>query len=133
MSICRIYCSFRCVFMYLQIFCLGKIWDIILKHSVDALKLYPECTDSIKINRPDHNIRMYWTNFWQQSTHVQQNIYGKTLLEVCSPHLYASFCAFYAKIGQLFQPQWVFEICLKTDKSLLSKENVVDFRILPNI
>ena len=29
----------------------------------------------------------------------------KTPLEVCSPHLYASFGTFYAKIGQLFEAQ----------------------------
>ena len=34
-------------------------------------------TDSTKINRPEHNIRMYWTNFRQPTAHVQQNIFGK--------------------------------------------------------
>ena len=35
-------------------------------------------TDSTKINRPGHNIRMYWTNFRQPTAHVQQNIFRKT-------------------------------------------------------
>ena len=53
-------------------------------------------TDSTKINRPEHNIRMYWTNFWQPSAHVQQNIFEKTLIEAHSPLLYASFGTFFA-------------------------------------
>ena len=52
---------------------------------------------------------MYWTNFQQPSAHVQQNIFGKTLIEVCSLHLYASFGTFCVQIGQLFAPQWVFK------------------------
>ena len=57
----------------------------------------------------------------------------KNLIEVCSQHLYASFGTFCAQIGQLFEAQWVFEVCLEIDKSLLPKENVLDFRILPNV
>ena len=72
-------------------------------------------TDSTKINRPVHSIRMYWTNFLQPTAHVQQNIFGKTLIEVRSPHLYASFGTFYAKIGPLFEAQWVFKECLKIE------------------
>ena len=41
-----------------------------------------------------------------------------------------SFGTFCVQIGQLFEPQFV---CLKIDKSLLSKQNVVDFGILMNI
>ena len=73
------------------------------------------CTDSIKINRPDHNIRIYWANFWHTTIHVQQNGFEKTLKYVCSPYLYASFSTSYAQIGQLFEAQWVFEVCLKID------------------
>ena len=58
-------------------------------------------TAAIKINRPGHNICMYWTNFWQPTVHVQQNIFKKTLIEVGSPHLYASFGTFCPQIGQL--------------------------------
>ena len=72
-------------------------------------------TDSTKINRPEHNIRMYWTNFRQPTAHVQQNIFGKTLIEVCSLNLYASFGTFCVQMGQLFASQWVFEACLKID------------------
>ena len=66
-------------------------------------------TDSTKINRPGHNIRMYWTNFWQLTIHIQQNIFEKTLIEVGSPHLYASFGTFCVQIGQLFAAQWVLK------------------------
>ena len=40
-------------------------------------------------------------------------IFEKTLTEVGSLHLYASFGTFYVQIGQLFEAQWVFEKCLK--------------------
>ena len=66
-------------------------------------------TDSTKINRPGHNIRVYWTNFWQPTAHLKQDIFGKTLIEVCSLHLYASFGTFCVQIGQSFAPQWVFK------------------------
>ena len=72
-------------------------------------------TDSTKINRPGHNIRMYWTNFRQPTAHIQKNIFGKTCIEVFSPHLYASFGTFYVKICPLFEVQWVFDVCLKID------------------
>ena len=90
-------------------------------------------TDSTKINRPGHNIRMYWMNFRQPTAHVQQNIFGKTLIGVCSPHLYASFDTFCANIDQSFEVQWILEACLKIDNWLSSKENVVDFGIFPNV
>ena len=91
------------------------------------------CTIPFKIKHPVHNIRMQWTNFWQPTIHVQQNIFEMTHTEVCSPHLYASFGTFCDHIGQLLEAQWVFEACMKSDKSLLSKENVVDFGILLNV
>ena len=67
--------------------------------------------DSIKINRPIYNIRMYWTNFWQPIIHIysQQNIFENTLLKIYSPHLYASFDTFCVQIGQVLEAQWVFE------------------------
>ena len=67
--------------------------------------MFSKNTDSTKINRPGYNIPMYWTNFRQPYTHVQQNIFGKTLIEVRSPHLYAFFGNFYAKIDPLFEAQ----------------------------
>ena len=56
---------------------------------------------------------MYWTNFRQPTAHVQQNIFGKIPIKACSTHFYASFGTFYAKIGQLFEAQWVFEVCFE--------------------
>ena len=41
---------------------------------------------------------MYWTNFRQPTAHVQQNIFGKILKELCSPHVYASFASFESKL-----------------------------------
>ena len=56
-------------------------------------------TDSTKINRPGHNIGV------QPTAYVQQNIFEKTPIEVCSPHLYACFGNFYVNIGQSFEAQ----------------------------
>ena len=40
------------------------------------------------------------TNFRQLTTaHVQQTIFGKTIIEVCSPYIYASSGTFYVQIG----------------------------------
>ena len=52
---------------------------------------------------------MEWTNFWQPTAHVHQNIYDKTLMEAYSPNIYASSGTFCAQIGQLFEAQWVFK------------------------
>ena len=57
----------------------------------------------------------------------------KNFIKVFTPHLYASFGTFCVQIGQLFAAQWLFETCLKFNKSLSSKENVDDFAILPNV
>ena len=61
------------------------------------------------INLP-YSIRMYWMNFWQPTVHVQQNIFEKTLKEVGSLYLWASFGTFFAQIGQLFKAQWDFKL-----------------------
>ena len=55
-----------------------------------------------------HSIRMYWTNFWQATVHVQKNIFEKTLIEVGSSHLYASFGTFWVQICQSIEAQWDF-------------------------
>ena len=66
---------------------------------------------------------MYWTNFC-----VQQNIFEQPLMiKVGSLNLYASFGTFWIQIGQSFDSQWAFEEWLNIDKSLFSKENVVNF------
>ena len=38
----------------------------------------------------------------------------KILKEACSPLFYTSFGTFCAQIGQLFELQWIFEVCLKS-------------------
>ena len=53
-------------------------------------------------------VRMYWTHFWQQTVHVQQNIFEK----VVSSHIYASFGRFCVQIGQLLEAQWNFKLFL---------------------
>ena len=42
----------------------------------------PRNTAATKINRPGHNIRMHWTNFWQPYAHVKQNIKTKILSKI---------------------------------------------------
>ena len=54
------------------------------------------------------SIRMYWTNFWQPTIHVQQDIFEKTSIEVGNSLLYASFGTFWVQIGQLVEAQWDF-------------------------
>ena len=67
-----------------------------------------------------YSIRMYWTNFWQPTVHVLQNIFEK-LLQKFLVHIFTLlFGTFCAQIGQLFEEQWVFKICLKINKSLSS-------------
>ena len=51
--------------------------SFVTKFTMSAMPLVS--TDSTKINRPGHNIRIYWTNFWQPTVHVDQNIFEKTL------------------------------------------------------
>ena len=68
-------------------------------------------TDSIKINRPGHNIRItyvlneFLTADQRPTIRVQQNIFEKKLIEVCSPRLCASFDTFCAQIDQYFATQ----------------------------
>ena len=89
------------------------------------------CTFTLltKKKHPRYNIRMYWSNFWQLTVHVQLNISEKkTLMKVCRPHLYDSFGTSCVLIGQVFETQWAFEECSNIDKSLFSKENLADWR-----
>ena len=57
------------------------------------------------VNVCTYLLLMYWTNFCQPTVRVQQNIFEKTLIEVGSPHIYASFGTFHVQIGQLFEAQ----------------------------
>ena len=79
-----------------------------------------------------YSIRMYWTNFWHPTIHVKQYIFEKTVIEVGSSQLYASFGTFCVQVGQSFEAECVFKKCLKMVKSMFSKENVVDFELRPN-
>ena len=57
-----------------------------------------------------YSILMYWTNIWQPTVRVQQDIFEKTLVEDSSSHLYASFGTFCVQIDQLFEAQWDFKL-----------------------
>ena len=46
---------------------------------------------------------MYWMNFWPSTVYEHQNILEKTLIEVGSSHLHASFGTLCVEIGELFQ------------------------------
>ena len=64
-------------------------------------------------------------------TFMHHKIFKKTTyIEVGSSHIYASFGTFCVQIGQLFEAQCVFEKCMKTVKSLFSKESDVFFELL---
>ena len=64
---------------------------------------------------------------------VQQNIFEKTLIEVGSSHLYASFGTFCVQIGQLFEAQGVYEKCMKNSKIAVFEGKWRRFRILPKV
>ena len=107
---------FNCQFFKVFLLHYGNFWSsrYRTKFTCRLFKVIFNCGDntySTKINRPGHNIpvRMYCTNFRQPTAHVQLNIFGKTLIEVYSLHLYASFGTFCVQIGQLLVPQWVFK------------------------
>ena len=63
------------------------------------------------------------------TAHVLQINFEKTLMEVDSPYLYASYGTFCIQIGQSFETHWVFEECLNIDKLKVLKENVVVFEL----
>ena len=56
-------------------------------------------TDSTKINRPGHNIRMYWTKFRLPTAHVQHSIFGKNSYR----NLYSTSLRFF---WHLLRPNW---------------------------
>ena len=72
-------------------------------------------TYSTKINRPGHNInclaktRIYLTPY-VCTEQLLDIIFEKTLIEVGSSHLYASFGTFCVQIGQLVEVQWGFKL-----------------------
>ena len=81
-------------------------------------------TYSTKINRPGHNIRMYWTNFDSRPFIYNNFLFEKKRLLKLLVH---TFTLLLAPFAPKFAAQWVFETCLKFNKSLSSKENVDDF------
>ena len=60
-----------------------------------------DVTETRRNKNLPYSIRMYWTNFWQPTVHVEQNILEKNLIVVGSSHLYASF-------GTNLRPNWSF-------------------------
>ena len=67
------------------------------------------------------------SNFFTADRSYTTKYLKKTLIEVGSSHIYASFGTFFVQIGQLFRAKQVFDKCMKTVKSLFSKENDFDF------
>ena len=65
-------------------------------------------TDSTKINRPGHNIRMYWTNFWQPNVHIQQNTLKIKLLLKLVVHIFTLLLPPFA--SKLVNYSWHSEI-----------------------
>ena len=77
-----------------------------------------------------YSILMYWTNFWQPTIHVQQNICEKTLIKVGSSNLYAPFGTFCVEIVQLLVTQWVFKFSeeFEIDVIFLQKQRFYHFQ-----
>ena len=85
------------------------------------------CTLTRKNMNLPYSICMHVLNeFLTADRSCTSRYFWKTLIEVGSSHIYASFGTFWVKIGQLFEAQWVFEKCLKTVKWR-------QFRILPKV
>ena len=59
--------------------------------------------DNTRIKPFSTYVRMFWTNLWQPTAHVKQNIFEQSLMELGSLRLYASFGTFVVQIGQLFE------------------------------
>ena len=81
--------------------------------------------NKLLINRYPDSQKHESTNFWEPTVHVRE----KTLIEVGSSHLYASFgTSSCVQISPFLEAHWVLKKCLKTVKSLFSKENDGDFK-----
>ena len=79
-----------------------------------------------------YSIRMYWTNFWQPTVHVKQNIFEKNVIKVGSSHLYASFGTFCVQIGQFLEAQWVFFL-FENGQIAVFEGKCRQFRNLPKV
>ena len=67
---------------------IDSIWMLLLLNKTHysvphhyRLQHLDHCTAAIKINRPDHNMHMYWTNFWQSTIAFIYNMYNKIFLK----------------------------------------------------
>ena len=76
----------------------------------DAKEYVQIPTDSIKINRLGIT-NVCTERFFDSQPFIYSKVFlKKTLIEVCSPYLWASFGTFCVQIGQSFEAQWVFEV-----------------------
>ena len=66
---------------------------------------------------------------WRPAVHLQHMSFENLLIEVCIPHLHASFGTFCVQISQLFEGQGVFEECFEIHKYPFSKKKGDDFEI----
>ena len=90
---------------------LPGMWSLILNWrpvfsiiSLDKTELWSTiCHNKTHLH---YSILMYWMIFWLLTIHKQQNILGKTITEVDSSHIHASFGTFCGQIGQSFESQW---------------------------
>ena len=80
-------------------------------------KIFEKYTASQK--HESYSISKCWTNFWQPTILVQQNIFIKTLIEFVSLHIYASFGTFCVQIGQFFEAQWDFKLSEEFDIEII--------------
>ena len=71
------------------------------------------------MNLLPYSIRMYWTNFWQPTVLLQQNIFEKNHIELGSSQLYASFGIFFVQIVQLLEAQWDFNFSEEFEISVI--------------
>ena len=110
-----------------QSFKINAGYFLILQQNWMFRKLLDIPTESRKKRNLAYSIRMYWTNVWPPTVHEQQNISGKSLIEVGNTHLYASFGTFCVQIGQLFESQWDFKLRFLNQPYFASKTAILPF------
>ena len=98
-----------------------KLWEEIWKHNITQYNFI--CTCMIQ-QRSKLNIR--WTNFWQPTIHVQQNIFEEKFVAQIFTLLLAPFASKffnYSRHSESLKNAWT------STKWLVWKENVVDFEV----
>ena len=115
------YLSFSIALNYLPmmlecLFSFGQSERFHYENTVDTTRIKPSSPSS--------------TNICTALRSCATKYFWKTVIEVHSSHIYASFGNFYVQIGQLFEAQWDFKLSKKfeIDDIFLRSQRFVDFQ-----